>query len=190
MFRSKKIIITLSLIIFSISSFAHKANAQSLSEDFYDIVPNSQTKETVSMGNGSGIYPLIRLTHDKLETIDLEDDAVSIIVGNPAHLNILLDTPRKLILVPKQPGATHFKVLNYNGQTIMERHAIIASPKQDFVRIRNTCSSMGENAAACQEFNTFFCPDMCHDVSIPKSDEKLGEIPEDMPAQNSNNNKN
>ena len=187
MFISKKIITLLSIVTLSISIVASQVNARDLQNDFYDIIPSSKTKETVSMGNGSGIYPLIRLTHDKLETIDLEEDAVSIIVGNPAHLNILLDTPRKLILVPRQPGATHFKVLNYDGRVIMERHAIVASPKQDFVRVRNSCASMGSDAASCQEFNTFFCPDMCHDVSIADGSEEMGDIPDEMPAQNQNN---
>ncbi|NCC21508.1 MAG: hypothetical protein EOM26_03490 [Alphaproteobacteria bacterium] len=108
-------------------------------------------------------HPPLRLTPDKSELVRLNADAASIIVGNPAHANVLLDSTRLLVVVPRTPGATHFTVLDAQGQVIMQRHVIVASPKERYIRLRRTCSMGGEN---CAQTSVYYCPDMCHEIAL------------------------
>lgn len=109
-------------------------------------------------------YPLLRLTPDKIEIVRLEEDATNVIVGNSKHLLSVLETPRMILLIPRQPGATHFQALNAKGTPIMERSVIVASPKQDYVRVRRACAT--KDQGQCKEFSVFFCPDMCHEIAV------------------------
>lgn len=113
--------------------------------------------------------PIIRLTPDKSELIPLPRDAVSVVVGNPNHLSVLLDTPRMLVLVPKAPGATSFTVLDEAGTVVMQRHALVAAPKDKYVRIRRSCPA---GSTTCRATSVYFCPDMCHEVDVTQMGEE------------------
>lgn len=128
-------------------------------------------------------YPMIRLTPDKLEIVRFDEDAASVLVGSSKHLNMVLDTPRTAILIPREPGSTSFTVLNGRGQVIMERHVIVASPKQDYVRVRRSCVNADGNKA-CQEYSVFFCPDMCHKVAVQQDVDpsRVVDVPDVAPA--------
>ena len=117
----------------------------------YDVAPGEET------------HPPVRLTPDRTEMIALDDDASNIIIGNPAHVNILLSNSRTLLLAPRQPGATQFTVLNAKGKVVMRRHVIVSGPKENYVRIRRTCTGAG---AGCQPTTVYYCPDICHDVRL------------------------
>ncbi len=116
-------------------------------------------------------HSIIRLTPDKSELIRLEQPAGSIIIGNPAHINIIADSSTTLVIVPRNPGATHFTVLGKTGELIMQRHVIVASPKEDYIRIRKTCSGNDED---CQKTSVFYCPDMCHEIELSQDDGNKG----------------
>ncbi len=109
-------------------------------------------------------HPILRLTPDKSEIVHLDAEAASVIVGNPNHINVMLDTSRTLVVVPRQEGASHFTVIGKDGSVLMQRHAIVASPKENYVRIRRSCANSGRGSS-CQETSVYFCPDMCHEVS-------------------------
>ena len=131
-----------------------------------DLMPRATTADNLVT-----THPLIRLTPDKSELIRLDQDAVTVIVGNPAHLNILLDTPRLMVLVPRSPGSTHFTVLDKDGNVIMQRHAIIASPKRNYMRIRRSCANGDKD---CAPTSVFFCPDTCYEVQVRDADSSAG----------------
>jgi len=149
-----------------------------------DLMPavTSPNVESAALPPGA-THPDIRLTPDKSTIIRLDRDALSVIVGNPSHLNILLDTPRLLILVPRAPGATYFTVLDADGEVIMERHAVIAAPEQQYVRIRRSCANAGESTA-CRATSVYFCPDICHEVDVTQAEEDVTEteVPDEAPA--------
>ncbi len=136
-----------------------------------DLMPRASTPENLVT-----THPLIRLTPDKSELVRLDQDAVTVIVGNPAHLNVLLDTPRLMVLIPRTPGSTHFTVLDRAGNVIMQRHAIVASQKKNYVRIRRSCATGAED---CQPTSVFFCPDTCHEVQVRETEAAAGisEVP-------------
>jgi hypothetical protein len=114
-------------------------------------------------------HPLIRLTPDKSEIIRLDRGVRSLIVGNPMHLNVLLDSTKTLVLVPREPGATHFTALDDQGQVIMQRHVIVGSPKENYIRVRRSCANAG--GGDCVETSVYYCPDMCHPVGIMSADQ-------------------
>lgn len=127
-----------------------------------DVVPPQTT--TIAGELPAGQYPILRLTPDKINVMRLDRDAVNVIVGNASHLLAVMETPRQVLLVPRQPGATHFQVLDARGNTIMERSVIVAAPKQDYIRVRRACAT--KNGGSCEEFSIFYCPDMCHTVNV------------------------
>lgn len=131
-----------------------------------DILPAKSHKvQGMSLDETLETHPPLRLTPDKSELIRLGDDAGSIIVGNPSHLNIMADSARTLIVVPRIPGASYFTVLNKSGDVIMQRHVIVGSPKQKYVRVRRTCYGDYNVSDGCRPTKTYYCPDICHEVN-------------------------
>lgn len=112
---------------------------------------------------GGETHPPIRLTPDKTEIVMLDDNAYSIIIGNPAHLNVLLENPQMLLLAARQPGATQLTVLNLEGKVIMQRHVIVSGPKDEYVRIRRSCIN---SSRGCEQTTVYYCPGICHDVRL------------------------
>lgn len=106
-------------------------------------------------------HPIIRLMPDRSELVKLEGEAASVIVGSPAHVSVLLDTPDTLVVVPRAPGASHFTVIGKDGSVLMQRHVIVGGAKEKYIRIRRSC---GPNDRGCQPTSVYFCPDMCHEV--------------------------
>ncbi len=107
--------------------------------------------------------PAIHLTPDKSELLQLDVDAASVMVGNPNHLNVVAESAKTLVLIPKAPGASHFTVLDQKGHVILQRHVIVASPKENYLRIRRTCNGGDE---ACQTTSMYYCPGMCFEIAM------------------------
>ncbi len=110
-------------------------------------------------------HPVLKITPDKSEMITLADEAASVIVGNPNHISVLLDTPTTLVVVPRNIGASHFSVIGKNGDVLMQRHVIVGvaptASDEQYVRIRRSCAADDRD---CQPTSVYFCPDMCHEV--------------------------
>ncbi len=169
------------LILMPFPAKAQKAPLDVPEDSIFDVaVPQPENTR-----DGSALtetHPMIRLTPDKSELVRLDRDAVSVVVGNPAHLSVLLDTPRVVVLIPRVPGATHFSILDRNGDVIMQRHAIVASPKQEYVRVRRSCVNAGDGA--CSATSVYFCPDMCHEISVEQPEggnAAGGAMPDETP---------
>lgn len=146
-------------------------SAPAESGHFQGLIPPSGSAPKVSYGaprqDGDDTHPPIRLTPDKSEIVRLEEDAVSVIVGNPDHLGVLMDDARLLILVPRQPGATYLTLLNKDGQVIMQRHVIVSVANRDYIRIRRSCGAAGgKGGEGCQETSVYYCKGMCHETAL------------------------
>jgi hypothetical protein len=107
-------------------------------------------------------HPEIEMTPDKSELVRLDQDVASIIVGNPSHLSVMAESARLLVLVPREAGATYFTALNAKGEVVMQRHVLVAAPKEKYVRVRKSCA--GSKNRDCQETSVYYCPDMCHQI--------------------------
>lgn len=121
---------------------------------------------------------IIRLTPDNTKVVRLDQDAVSVVVANPVHASVVLDSPRLLIVMPREPGTTSFTVLNEKGDTILERTVIVTSTaKKKYVRVRRSCDA---SDSTCVKDSYFFCPDGCYEViptQSPNSPAPTPEIP-------------
>lgn len=126
---------------------------------------------------------IIRITPDKTKIVRLKEDAASVIVTNPAHVSVLLDSPRLLVVMPRVPGSTSFTVLNAKGQIILERTVIVSGlAKQKYVRIRRMCDNGG--TGGCVPTAYFYCPDGCYEVLTVPPDGGATNVP-DIPASRS-----
>lgn len=121
----------------------------------------------------SGDPQAIRLTPDRTKILRLRESAASVIVANPAHATVTLDSPRLLILMPREPGTTSFTVLNAAGKVLLARNIIVGPVNPQYVRIRRVCG----DARDCQASNYYYCPDGCFEVT-PVVHEDSGNIPE------------
>jgi Flp pilus assembly secretin CpaC len=149
-------------IIFS----APLAMAQEKSNDaVVDIIPvhaaSGDDQSTPAISDSDATHPPLRITPDKSELVRLDRDAASIIVGNPLHINIMADSPRTLVVIPRSAGATYFTVLDSDGAVIMQRHVIVGSGKDGYVRVKRVCNT---ESKGCQNTSVFYCPDMCHEI--------------------------
>lgn len=115
----------------------------------------------------------IRLTPDRTKILRLRENAASVIVANPAHAAVTLDSPRVLILMPREPGTTSFTVLNAAGRVLLERNIIVSAAQPQYVRVRRICG----NARDCAPSNYYYCPDGCFEVT-PVVNDNNANIPE------------
>lgn len=125
------------------------------------LIPPTTTAATAT--NINETHPAIKLTPDKPGIVNLDKAAASIIIGNPLHASIIMDSAKRLIISPKTPGATHMTVLDSEGSVIMQRHILVVSPKEKYVRIRRSCGG----ADGCEPTSVYYCPDgLCHPVML------------------------
>lgn len=109
--------------------------------------------------------PPLRISPDKPEIIQLDRDAINVLVGSDETLRAVPDTNRTIVLIPKKPGATYFRATDAEGKTIMQRHVIVGAPDKisQYLRIRRACAG---DDTQCKEFSVYYCPDMCHEVNV------------------------
>lgn len=172
-------LLTLCLAVIGFSAIFSVAHAQ-------DLLPPASTTE---IGDSVlATHPMLRLTPEKSELLRLDRDAISVVVGNPTHLSVMMDTPRLLVLVPRAPGATHFTVLDKKGEVIMQRHVIVAAPKENYIRVRRSCANAGTDSA-CRATSVYFCPDMCHEIDVTQMGEETVQAasPEEAPSSGASN---
>ena len=93
--------------------------------------------------------------------IDLPAPASTILIGNPAAVNAILDNPRRLILMPLQPTATNITVLGRDGQMMLQAIIMVSPRREQAVMIDRHCTS-----GACPPSTMHYCTDHeCLDVS-------------------------
>lgn len=152
-------------------------NVSSGKAETVDIVPsNTETAGHYQIDLDSPTHPPINLSPDKSEIIKLDQKATTVISGNPNHLSVLPSNAQELILVGRAPGATYFTALNSKGEVIMQRHVIVAGPKEKYVRIRKSCAATGDKA--CQATQVYYCPDTCHEIVLNVQESEKSVIPE------------
>lgn len=167
------------LCAFFVSFSGHHVSAQEYVSDApaVDILPaKSINGDPIAVEDEDMTHTPLRLTPDKSELLRLEEEASTILVGNPAHLSVLAESSKLLVFIPRQAGATHVTVLDSQGKTIMQRHVIVASPKQKYLRIRKSCA--GSDDESCRQTQVYYCPDMCHAIAPAAEESDAPAAPE------------
>jgi hypothetical protein len=111
----------------------------------------------------------IYLTPKESKIIDLDQSVGSVVVANPAHASVFLDTPQKIVILPREPGATEFTLLNQGGDEIFTRTIVVTERDTPLVRVRRICS--GDD---CDGDIVYYCPDICHAVAPSGGDIEEG----------------
>ncbi len=119
-------------------------------------------------------HPVLRLSPDDSKLLKLEHDAGMVVVGNPEHANIIADSARTLVVIPRRPGATFFTVLSQDGDLIMRRVVIVAGPEQNYVRVKNACRASGDDT--CRSNHVYYCPDTCHEIVLSQEPTSVVEF--------------
>lgn len=167
--------VSVAMTVFAVSAAPVCAQSENINgeamAEAVDILPAKSVSDKALAGeNIEDTHPPVRLTPDKSELIRLEKNAGSVIIGSPEHLSVLADTANTLVLVPRLPGATYITVLDRHGQVLMQRHVIVAAPKDKYVRVRRSCAGSADKT--CQETRVYYCPDMCHEINTVSKDTK------------------
>lgn len=115
----------------------------------------------------------IRITADRPAIIPLNEEASSVIIGNPAHATAVLDSANTLIVNPLRPGATSLIVLNENGETVLEKQLLINPPAKNYVRVSRVCSASANQQ--CQETSLYYCAGGCYEMILPEDDAAAGD---------------
>lgn len=113
---------------------------------------------------------VIELRTDRPQVIKLDREVANILIGNDIYLNIFPDSRKTLILMPVNPGATYFRAIDAEGNTIIEKRVIVAAPKEEYIRVRQTCAADDE---LCSFDTIYYCPDMCHNIYNYSNDERI-----------------
>lgn len=125
-----------------------------------DILPSVHEGQDVM--DGDETHEALKLTPDKSELIHFDKAIGSIVIGNPTHVNVMADSSSTIVVIPRKPGATHFIVLDTEGQILMQRHVIVAALNEDYVRVKRVCA----DPKTCEETSVFYCPDSCHEIGL------------------------
>ena len=149
-----------------------------------DLISPAKNNQAPTYNDALDTHPPLKISPDKSELIRLKKDAGSIIVGSPSHLSVLADSARTLVLVPQVPGATYVTILDKQGNILMQRHVIIASPKKKYVRIRKSCNA---DIEGCEPTQVYYCPDMCHKVAVAQ-EETQSDSSDSADGENNNSN--
>ncbi len=175
----KTALILLSALTVTGLGYAFAAHAESTkSPSNKDLMPpvTAQSAAQPSESLENETHPVLNLTPDRSELVRLDREAGSVVVGNPNHVTVMLDSPRLAVVIPRTPGATYFTVLGKDGNVIMQRHVVVAAPKKNYVRVRRSCSNAANNAD-CQPTSVYFCPDMCHEIGAAAADGESTTLP-------------
>ena len=118
----------------------------------------------------------IQLAPGRAQVVPLPADAGAVVVGNPANLTAMLDTPRTMILVPHQPGLTSLTVLDRRGEMMLNSDIVVTAKQSGSVNVVRSCT---EDSKGCKPVTTFYCGAGCIEITPPEA----GKPPsESMPA--------
>ena len=166
MITMKKTKLIFSLVAFSFLTMTPFAHAEEID------LPTVTQSNSADEKSIEETHPAVELTMDKSELINIEEEIGSIIIGSPVHINVLADSSHTLVVVPRKPGASYFSVLDKKGKIIMQRHVIVAAPKEGYLRVKRTCTEKN-----CEKTSVYYCPDMCHEIVPTKEDKAESPSP-------------
>lgn len=103
----------------------------------------------------------IRVSPSESKTVSLSRDAASVIVANPMHATVFLDSPRMLVIMPRAPGATEITVLDDQGEVVLNKGILVSGAGDNHVRVRRICDAVSDNGTKqdCERDTIYYCPD-------------------------------
>ena len=102
---------------------------------------------TLSFGAGSVFAepsgPAIAVAVDRAKVFQLQEDAGTIIIGNPAIADVTLQDRKTLILTGKSFGTTNLVILDHNSHPLIDQTIVVQPSTTDIVTVtrKNSRSS-------------------------------------------------
>ncbi len=98
------------------------------------LVPNAVVAQGVEM---------IPITLDQATILRLEAPATSLVIGNPAIADAIVQDGKTLVITGKGYGSTNLIGLDTNGRQLFERQLVVRAPEQTLVTIyRGTAGAL------------------------------------------------
>ncbi len=94
---------------------------------------------------GAKAGPPVEVALDNARILVLDDPASDVIIGNPAYADVVLQSPRRLILFGKRVGQTNIIILDDRRREILSSRLVVM-PGND-VRVR--APGRGDTYVAC-----------------------------------------
>lgn len=100
--------------------------------------------------------------------INLDEDAASVIVGNPVHATVVLDNPRTVMVNAGVSGMTNLIILGRDGKVILNRPVISGGATGEMIHVQNACINGGDG---CVADKMFYCAEgeRCYAVNVPQA---------------------
>lgn len=124
------------------------------------VLPPVAKSQTIDMA-GLETHQTIRLGPSQAHIIDLPRPAAAVIVAAPDALSALLDSPTRLVLIPRQISATSLTVLDDQGEPVLQSSVIISGRDKSTMRVTRGCTSLGN----CLSSSVEYCAGDC--VTLP-----------------------
>ncbi|MEF2551890.1 pilus assembly protein N-terminal domain-containing protein [Aurantimonas sp. A2-1-M11] len=117
---------------------------------------------TASAFDGTGVLP-VEVDHARIVQID--NPAATVIVGNPAIVDVAVLSSNRLVLTGRSYGITNLVILNADGDVIMDQQVAVQSFEDNTVRVYRQASRV-----------TYACAPKCEPtVTIGDNDESFGQ---------------
>jgi Flp pilus assembly secretin CpaC len=104
---------------------------------------------------------VIQLGPAQARIVELPRPAGAVIVAAPEALAAVLDSPQRLVLIPRQISATSLTVLDQSGTVMLQSSVIISGRNTNAMRVTRGCTGTGN----CLPSSVEFCADDC--VTLP-----------------------
>ncbi len=101
----------------------------------------------------------LTLRQNMIEIITLNSDIGTIMVSDPAPVELIVENSRRVVLRPAQPGVTNITIIDKAGQVVYKREVVVTQRGENYVRLTRYCSENG-----CVNEDIYFCPDGCYEV--------------------------
>jgi hypothetical protein len=104
----------------------------------------------------------LKAVYDKAQILRLPEDAAHIVVGNPAILDVTVETPRLLFLFGKKQGETSITILDAGRREILSRPVVVTAEDERHVTVHTSA----KNGTGTVE-TIYSCSGRCAKVLAP-----------------------
>ncbi|MEP3279490.1 MAG: pilus assembly protein N-terminal domain-containing protein [Stappiaceae bacterium] len=82
----------------------------------------------------------VSVTIDRAKVFNIEEEAGTVIVGNPAIADVTVHDSETLVITGKHPGSTNLVILNSNGKVIIDESIYVEAAKDAVVTVQRAAA--------------------------------------------------
>ncbi|MEM6901854.1 MAG: pilus assembly protein N-terminal domain-containing protein [Pseudomonadota bacterium] len=127
----------------------------------YDELASDNLRAGATVEPPPVIRRILRLGPAQAEIIDLPRPAGAVIIAAPDTVSAVLDSPQRLLLIPRQLSATSLTVLDDQDRPMLEAQVIISGRNNRSLRVTRGCPT----GSRCPQSTVEFCAGDC--ITLP-----------------------